>query len=99
MISMQDEEKQQSMLELVNRQLLRLNGVRNVAEFDEETIVLETDLGRLEIKGQHLNVTSLDVEDGNLQVDGVISSFRYLDDRQKRSRKKKSGSVVARMFS
>ena len=96
---MQNEEKRCSMLEMVNRQLLRLNGVQNVAEFDEETIVLETDSGRLEIKGQHLNVTSLDVEDGNLQVDGVISSFRYLDDRQRCVKKKKTGGLLARMFS
>jgi sporulation protein YabP len=70
-----------------------------VAEFDEEVIVLETELGRLEIKGAHLNVTSLDVEDGNLQVDGIISSFRYLDERQKRVKKKKMGGLMARMFS
>ena len=96
---MQDEKKQQSVLELVNRQLLRLNGVQNIAGFDEEIIVLETDLGRLEIKGQQLNVTNLDVLDGNLQVDGLISSFCYQDDRQKRNRKKKTGSVIARIFS
>lgn len=96
---MQDEEKKQPVLELVNRQMLRLNGVQNVAEFNEETIILETEAGRLEIKGEHLNVTSLDVEDGNLQVDGILSSFRYMDDRQKRIKKKKTGSAIARMFS
>ena len=96
---MQEQEKQLPTLELINRQLLRLNGVQNVAEFDDEVIVLETELGRLEIKGAHLNMTSLDVEDGNLQVDGIISSFRYLDERQKRVKKKKIGGLMARMFS
>lgn len=95
----QEQEKQLPTLELINRQLLRLNSVQNVAEFDEEVIVLETELGRLEIKGAHLNMTSLDVEDGNLQVDGIISSFRYLDERQKRVKKKKTGGLMARMFS
>jgi sporulation protein YabP len=99
MISMQEQEKQLPTLELINRQLLRLNSVQNVAEFDEEVIVLETELGWLEIKSAHLNVTSLDVEDGNLQVDGIISSFRYLDERQKRVKKKKMGGLMARMFS
>ena len=96
---MQEQEKQLPTLELINRQLLRLNGVQNVAEVDDEVIVLETELGRLEIKGAHLNMTSLDVEDGNLQVDGTISSFRYLEDRQKRVKKKKTGRLMARMFS
>ena len=73
---MQEQEK--GTLELVDRQLMRLSGVNNVDVFDEEKIVLQTELGKLEIKGQHLNVTNLDVETGSLQVDGVIDSFAYV---------------------
>ena len=70
---MQEQEK--AGLEMIERQLMRLRGVNNVDEFDEEKIVLQTELGKLEIKGQHLNVTSLDVEHGSLQIDGIIDSF------------------------
>lgn len=47
--------------------MMRLSGVHNVDIFDEEKIVLQTELGKLEIQGQHLNVTNLDVEHGSLQ--------------------------------
>ena len=67
----EQEHRNQVTLELIDRQMMRLNGVNNVDVFDEEKIVLQTELGKLEIKGQQLNVTSLDVEDGNLQVDGM----------------------------
>ncbi len=84
---MQEQEK--GTLELVDRQLMRLSGVNNVDVFDEEKIVLQTELGKLEIKGQHLNVTNLDVETGSLQVDGVIDSFAYVEEKKKRSRNTK----------
>lgn len=85
-------------LELIDRQMMRLSGVNNVDVFDEEKIVLQTELGKLEIRGQRLNVTSLDVEDGNLQVDGLIHSVVYVEDTPKRG-KKKQPRLVSRLFS
>ena len=96
---MQEQEgRTKATLELVDRQMMRLSGVNNVDVFDEEKIVLQTELGKLEIRGQHLNVTSLDVEDGNLQVGGVIQSFVYVEEPQKRS-KKKQKKMLSRLFS
>lgn len=95
----EQEHRNQVTLELIDRQMMRLNGVNNVDVFDEEKIVLQTELGKLEIKGQQLNVTSLDVEDGNLQVDGMIDSFVYLEEKKKRTAKKKRSGVISRLFS
>ncbi len=99
---MQEQEKQKpAALELIERQAMRLSGVQNVDVFDEEKIVLQTELGKLEIRGQHLNVTSLDVENGNLQVDGLIDSFVYLEEKAKRNGRagSKKGGILSRMFS
>ena len=97
---MQEQENYRSaVLELKDRQLMRLSGVQNVDVFDEEKIVLQTELGKLEIHGQQLNVTSLDVENGNLQVDGMIDSFVYLEEKRKRSMKKKNSGNRFRLFS
>lgn len=85
-------------LELVDRQLLRLSGVNNVDVFDEEKIVLQTELGKLEIQGQHLNVTSLDVENGSLQVDGIINSIAYVEETKTRSKNGKKGKGFAGRF-
>ena len=82
---------------MIERQLMRLRGVNNVDEFDEEKIVLQTELGKLEIKGQHLNVTSLDVEHGSLQIDGIIDSFSYVEEKKKRARSKKQVGLLSRL--
>lgn len=92
---MQEQEK--AGLELIGRERLRLDGVQNVDVFDEEKIVLQTELGRLEIRGAHLNVTNLDVEHGTLQVDGVIDSFAYSEDKKKRGLEKKKTGRFARL--
>lgn len=92
---MQEQEK--AGLEMIERQLLRLRGVNNVDEFDEEKIVLQTELGKLEIKGQHLNVTSLDVEHGSLQIDGIIDSLSYVEEKKKRARSKKQIGLLSRL--
>ncbi len=92
---MQEQEK--AGLEMIERQLMRLRGVNNVDEFDEEKIVLQTELGKLEIKGQHLNVTSLDVEHGSLQIDGIIDSFSYVEEKKKRARSKKQIGLLSRL--
>ncbi len=92
---MQEQEK--AGLEMIERQLVRLRGVNNVDEFDEEKIVLQTELGKLEIKGQHLNVTSLDVEHGSLQIDGIIDSFSYVEEKKKRARSKKQIGLLSRL--
>ena len=92
---MQEQEK--AGLEMIERQLMRLRGVNNVDEFDEEKIVLQTELGKLEIKGHHLNVTSLDVEHGSLQIDGIIDSFSYVEEKKKRARSKKQVGLLSRL--
>ena len=92
---MQEQEK--AGLEMIERQLMRLRGVNNVDEFDEEKIVLQTELGKLEIKGQHLNVTSLDVEHGSLQSDGIIDSISYVEEKKKRARSKKQVGLLSRL--
>lgn len=87
------EKKEPITLELTDRQYLWLTGVQNVDVFDEEKIVLQTELGKLEIQGQQLNVTNLDVEYGKLQVDGRINSIAYPEEKKKmkHSSRKKRG--------
>lgn len=92
------QETEKTTLELIERQTMRLSGVQNVDVFDEARIVLQTELGKLEIKGQHLNVTNLDVDTGSLQVDGVIDSFAYMEEKKRRNRSGKKSGVLARLL-
>ena len=62
-----------------NRKILHLTGVNDVDRFDEETIVLLTELGQLTIHGLGLNISHLDQETGELNVDGEISELIYTE--------------------
>ena len=62
---------------LEQRERLVISGVEEVARFDEETIVLTTSLGDLEIQGEGLHIEKLSLEGGELHVDGSISALIY----------------------
>ena len=64
-------------LVLEQRERLVISGVEEVARFDEETIVLTTTMGELEIQGGDLHIEKLSLEGGELHVDGNVSALIY----------------------
>ncbi len=75
-------------LTLVDRKRLDLEGVRHVGSFDEREIVLDTNLGVLFLKGEGLNITKLDLNEGTLCVHGFINSMEYREAKSARARGK-----------
>ena len=69
--------KPEHRLILEQRERLVISGVEEVARFDEETIVLTTSLGELEIQGEGLHIEKLSLEGGELHVDGNVSALLY----------------------
>ena len=66
-------------INVVRRESLAATGVVDVISFDEETIIAETELGMLIIRGQNLHVNRLSLENGELAVDGEIDGLTYED--------------------
>lgn len=62
---------------LENRCTLTATGVSNVDSFDEQTIVAYTDLGQLVIKGTKLQINKLNIDTGELTINGNVSSMSY----------------------
>ena len=56
---------------------LVLSGVNEVLSFDEEAVSLETELGRLEIRGNGMHIMSFDTTGGDMIIDGVIYALVY----------------------
>lgn len=61
------------------RKNMTVTGVSDIDSFDEETIVVFTDLGELTIRGYNLHINKIDVDDGELNVEGDIYSLSYSD--------------------
>lgn len=73
------EELMSHSVSLQDRKHLVLTGVLDVERFDENSVVMYTELGKLCIKGSELNVTRLEITEleGEVTVDGNIDALEY----------------------
>lgn len=62
---------------LTNRKNGSISGVLDVISFDISEILLETEQGMLNIKGKDLHVNRLNLEKGEVDIEGVIEAFSY----------------------
>ena len=69
----------QSNIYVENREKIRVSGVQDVDNFSEESISVKTQKGDLMIGGEGLKITKLDVESGELLIDGSLHSLFYND--------------------
>ena len=82
-------------LTMVNRSSCTITGLQDVVSFDENQIVLDTDMGLLTMKGKDLHVSRLTLEKGEVDVDGRIDSLTYSENISAGNR---VGSLFARLF-
>ena len=47
--------------------------------FDDQVVILETDLGLLTVKGENLRINKLSIDTSEVIVEGDISSLTYSD--------------------
>ncbi|ABW20165.1 sporulation protein YabP [Alkaliphilus oremlandii] len=80
---------------LENREKLNVSGVEHVNSFNSELVILETIAGVLTIKGEELDISKLNVEDGNVSVSGTIYALNYSD---RESIGAKGAGFLGRMF-
>ncbi len=66
-------------LALDNRKKLSVSGVSEIDSYDEKSVVVYTSMGQLHIKGENLNIKKLNLELGELEVTGRVSSIHYVE--------------------
>ena len=93
---MGEEKKSRSrqMVVLEDRESLRVTGVLEVLSFDEETVVCDTEQGILMMNGSGLHVSRLDLEEGELWVEGQVDAISY----QAEGLGKTKGALLGRLF-
>lgn len=77
---------------LDQRSKLTMTGVTEVVSFDENAVVLHTELGTLTVHGSDLQLKTLSVEGGQVAVEGNIAAMIYEEPR-------KSGGWLSRLLS
>lgn len=61
-----------------DRNRINISGVDQVDSFNETTIVLSTVKGGLSIKGEELNISKLNLDEGSVKISGMINSLTYI---------------------
>lgn len=65
-------------LMLDNRNKLILTGAEDVNGFNEQIVSVKTSCGSLIIKGERLHIDKLNLETGDVSIDGKINALQYL---------------------
>ena len=64
-------------LNLEARNKMSITGVQDVSGFDENTVILTTSQGELCIKGEALHVDRIDLESGQVLINGLVQELKY----------------------
>lgn len=65
---------------LENREKLTITGVVDVLSFDDQIVIVETQLGLLTIKGEDLRINKLSIDSLEVIIEGQIYSLGYSDE-------------------
>ena len=80
---------------LENREKLTITGVVDVLSFDDQIVIVETQLGLLTIKGEELRINKLSLDSSEVIIDGEVFNLGYSEAGMN---KKSSGSILGKIF-
>lgn len=79
---------------LENRSKLSISGVKDVFSFDDQMVILETELGMLTVKGENLRINKLSLDTTEVIIEGTISGLSYSE----KNSSKTSGNIISKIF-
>lgn len=79
---------------LENRGKLSISGVNDVLSFDDQVVMIETELGLLTVKGEGLRINKLSIDTSEVIVEGDISYLAYSD----KEMEKNKSSIISKIF-
>ncbi|MEI3356279.1 MAG: sporulation protein YabP [Clostridia bacterium] len=80
---------------LENRGKLSISGVLDVLSFDDQIVIVETELGLLTVKGENLRINKLSIDTSEVIVEGDIASLVYSENK---GTDKTKGSLISKIF-
>lgn len=75
--------KQPHNIILEERRVLTVSGVQDIDSYDEQSVIAFTELGELTIKGENLHINKIDVQTGELNMEGEIWELSYSELQKK----------------
>ena len=81
-------------LVLENRGKLSVSGVNDVLSFDDQVVMVDTELGLLTVKGENIRINKLSLDTAEVIIEGEISGLTYSQNKQDKS----SGTLLSKIF-
>lgn len=78
---------------LENREKLNVTGVNDVLSFDDQVVIIETELGLLTVKGENLKINKLNIDTSEVIVEGRIDNLSYSEHQTK-----SEGGIFGKIF-
>ena len=75
---MEEKNTGKGVLTLTDRKIFKMDGVIDIAAFDEECVLLNTEIGRITVEGNGLKIECLS-ENGDILIKGNISGIFCAD--------------------
>lgn len=79
---------------LENREKLNITGVLDVLSFDDQMVIVETQLGLLTVKGDNLRINKLSTDTEEVCVEGNIYNLAYSE----KTNSSKENSLFSKIF-
>lgn len=73
---------------LEGRKKLSVSGVEDIDSFDEHSAVIFTSMGLIEVKGSDIHMNKLNLESGEIVLEGSFDSVIYPDETGGKPKKK-----------
>ena len=71
---------------LENREKSSVSGVLDVLSFDDQVVMVETELGLLTVKGENLKINKLSIDTSEVIVEGDVAYLSYSEKNQERTK-------------
>ena len=85
----------QHRLVIDNREHTEVTGVIHVDSFDDEEVIMETELGLLAVRGENLHIKHLNLEQGEISIEGYVLEMAYAEEKRSRARGR---NLLERLF-
>ena len=79
---------------LENREKLNITGNTRSSVFDDQIVILETELGLLTVKGENIRINKLSLDSSEVTIDGEIYQLAYSE----KDTMEKSGGFLNKIF-
>ena len=76
------ETKDSNEVHILNRKSMRITGVKDVESFDSEEFLLHTQQGYLAVRGKNLHMKNLNVDAGEVLIEGHVLDLMYMEQRE-----------------